>query len=403
MYERILTEGWNQLFMTGMAIDGEEAWFSNNIFNGLFRINMRTQEIKFVTTIPNEKIRKPFLYSNCYIWNDYVVVIPAKANLLSVFDKKTQEISQYKIIDKRGETVRGFFSSWQKDNYIYMISSRRPIIARFDVDSRKIDIYSDFDKAIRNRDYNYSVLFWQEVLVEGDSVYIPCRDMNYICKIDLKQNQTKVIEVDTNITGIYTICKCNGKYFISTSKGGVYEIDFCEKETIYKQIGSVAGVFCRSIVIGDDVYFFPKSVKNIYKYSTLRKQMTPCLEDDLHIEDEQRLVARNFSYYSEGYYQMAEKVDDNTWVFMLSDGCLYWLCNGKIHKKGEIFCRKDETPLCILDSRYPEVYEESYDFGNVLGNSLSAFLQVLDNKKGMLMNQRQANFGEKIYESIIGR
>lgn len=57
MYERTRTEGWNQLLTTGMAIDGDEAWFSNNIFNGLFRVDLRTEEIQFVTMIPNERIR----------------------------------------------------------------------------------------------------------------------------------------------------------------------------------------------------------------------------------------------------------------------------------------------------------------------------------------------------------
>lgn len=401
MYKRTIIEGWNQLFTTGMAIDGEMAWFANNIFNGLYTINLRSQEIKFVTTIPNEKIRTPFLYSNCYIWKDSVVIIPANADHLAVYNKKTQKISQFKLEDDKGEIVHGFFSSWQKKNYIYLISIRKPVIARFNVDSQAIDIYSHWDKTIRTKDYTYSKLFWGEILVEGDLIYIPCMEMNYICVVDLRRNSTKMIEIDTDSAGIYTICKCKEKYYISTSAGTVFEVDYNGQEVVSKQVGSVTGVFCRSIVIGADIYFFPKSARNIYKYSTIRKQMEPCLTENLFIEDNWKIVAKNFNYYNESYFQMIEKMDDNKWIFMLSDGCLYLLSNGNISKKGQMLCKPDENPLCVLDEECVEVYKEFCDQGNVLRNSLYAFLQILENRMGEYKIQDQTVNGEKIYESII--
>ncbi len=403
MYERTRTEGWNQLLTTGMAIDGDEAWFSNNIFNGLFRVDLRTEEIQFVTMIPNERIRIFLLYSKCHIWKDQVVLIPANADHMSVYDRKTKEISQYKIVDDKGETVKGFFTSWQRDNDIYFISLRKPIIVRFDVDEQKIDVYSGWDNAIRSRECQYSKFFWGEILVEEGYIYIPCQYMNCICRVDLEHNNSKMIEIDANITGIYTICRCQEKHYISTLAGEVFEVDLNAENVTPKQVGYVAGGFCRSIVIGEDIYFFPKAARSIYRYSTASRKMESCFEDDLYDEEAWKPVARSFYYYNNSYYQMVEKIDDNVWIFMLSNGYLYWLSNGDIKNKREMYCSTNEVPLCILDSDYPEIYVESCDKDNILRNSLSAFLQILDNETKQLKSQEQAIIGEKIYESIIGR
>lgn len=401
MHEYTITNGWNQLFTTGMAIDGEEAWFANNTFNGLFKMNLRTLKAEFVTIIPNEGVREPVLYSNCYVWEEYVVLIPINANYLTAYNKKSQQIFQYKIIDNEGEIVRGFWSSWQENKYIYFVSIRKPVIARFDVDNQDITVFCDWDKEIRNKGYKYLSLFWGEVLADRKLLYIPCLRMSCICEVDLEQKHAKVIEMDRDIEGIITICKCNGKYYISSFSGNVFEIEFGLNRVKSEEIGTIAGGSCRSIVIGNDIYFFPRKAKNIYRYSTIQREMKSCLTEDLHIEEAWSPVARSYNYYNDSYYQMAEKVNENTWIFMLSDGCLYWLSDGKIEKKEAIVCKLDEFPLCELDNKDLNGYKEYCDKDKILRNSLPAFLQILDNQGTKSGTRTQRNNGRQIYECTI--
>lgn len=403
MYKCTLSNGWNQLFTTGMAIDGEEAWFANNTFNGLFRMNLRTREIKFVTVIPNEGIRTPILYSTCYIWAEYVVMIPGNAECLAVYNRKTREVFRYKIVDHLGETVRGFWSSWQESKYIYFVSLRKPVIVRFDADCQELNTFCDWDKAIRNNSYKYQELFWGEVLVDGDLLYMPCMCIPCIFEVDLKKKRSRIIEMDKNIEGILSICKCNEKYYISTTDGEVLEMRFDSKGVILEQVGTITGGSVRSIVIGNEIYFFPKKAKNIYKYSTIEKDMQPCLAEDLHIEETWSPVAKSYHYYHESYYQMVEKINDNMWIFMLADGCLYLLSEGKIKKTEKIFCKQDEIPLCVLESNELNVYIEECYKGNILGNSLSAFLQILENQKEHITTRLPENNGRNIYEYTVDR
>lgn len=97
---------------------GEYLWFSNNVFNGLFRMNLITKQIQFVDFFPEESIYLYSAHKKCISYNNKLVFLPARANHIHVYDLVLEKFYTILIEGEKKDIVA---DAVLVDKYIYIL------------------------------------------------------------------------------------------------------------------------------------------------------------------------------------------------------------------------------------------------------------------------------------------
>lgn len=158
---------WNLKTYGGVLYKGY-IWFSNNTFNGLFRMNISTKKIEYIGFFPKISILNRLTHKKCFLYNDKLYFLPAFSNYIHIYDLKNKKFEtiefansdQLILKDRVGDAVL-------LDDEIYIFSwlEEKPLII-FDLHSntlKRCDYY-DIQKENRvsknfevNRCFNYGV------------------------------------------------------------------------------------------------------------------------------------------------------------------------------------------------------------------------------------------------------
>lgn len=90
-----------QLTTYGGVIKNGYLWFSNNTFNGLFRMKMNGGEIEFVGHFPEETIDRTSMHKKCLAVQDYLYFFPALGNHIHIYNVQSGKFSSIEF--PRGE------------------------------------------------------------------------------------------------------------------------------------------------------------------------------------------------------------------------------------------------------------------------------------------------------------
>lgn len=82
-----------QLTTYGGVLHNGYLWFSNNTFNGLFRMRMENGEIEFVDFFPNETLGQTFSHKKCLAFKDRLYFFPALGNYITIYDVQNVQFS----------------------------------------------------------------------------------------------------------------------------------------------------------------------------------------------------------------------------------------------------------------------------------------------------------------------
>lgn len=395
--------GWNILCAEGLASDGNELWFSNSTYNGLFRMDMNFKNIVYVGQFQEEP-QMCNLHSNCYIYREHILFVPFNAKSVCVYDMTHNQWSYYPIYTKDKKLFKACCISWQNQQYVYMLSSRLPVIVRFDLQNMDVCLYENWYYEFLNQfpDEKYSNMFWWEVWHEGQELYIPYMRGNVVYKVNLTNEDPETIFVNNNIRGIMTICKYNSEFFISTTEGEIYKGDFKEKENQLVYVGKIKGKACKSLRIKESVWFMPMEKPYIsfctceenavydYKLNRNFKELEKCLHS-YHIYDE------NLCYF-------VHKETANTYYVQLFDGYVYKINQEGFDEETRLVLDKKNYLSCMSDSlKKRHVFFEDAQYRqsaekNILGNSLASFLERVKYAGSNRMH-REKMCGKNIYNS----
>lgn len=149
-------------------------------------------------------------------------------------------------------------------------------------------------------------------------IYIPIRHSNKIYKFDLSTEQWEVIEVNTELRGIDTLC-FDGKLFWMTGIGQMIcswnkenntSVSYKKFPHRFKKLVARKGEegfwFCRSIVYGNSIYFVPSDANMVIEFDTKRGEANELFIADEWEEEEDTRVGR----FSTIKYMGAKKKDN---------------------------------------------------------------------------------------------
>lgn len=83
---------WQLTTYGGVLKDGY-LWFSNNTFNGLFRMNNADGKIDFVASFPDEDMNQTAMHKKCIAVNNRIYFFPALGKHIHIYDLSSRKIS----------------------------------------------------------------------------------------------------------------------------------------------------------------------------------------------------------------------------------------------------------------------------------------------------------------------
>ena len=275
----------NSLLCDNGVIYNDTFWMTHNLFNGLFKVDLRTGEAEFVTEIYGENWNQESLFRDIYYYNEKLFLIPQTANHIVQYDIITGEQRSIEIENKAYYFIH--FSAVQRyNNYIVMFPLEKPnpiftldmecfTLQTYDMDYVAINPYMENKKGMifGNSGVNLKKEFWvpflqncgvasfserenkfylispelagiRNLTYSHPYFYLTLNMMSEIIKWNPETGIKERIKVPDSLLGkknaaIENIVVENGFIWIIPSEGS-YIVKYCEKERNYKVILNIS-------------------------------------------------------------------------------------------------------------------------------------------------------------------
>ena len=216
---------WNLKTYSGVIYDNY-LWFSNNTFNGLFRMNVSNYSIEFIDFFPELPMLNKGSHKRCFSYQDTLIFIPAFSDDIYIyhiadgsfeiipFDESGGNDSRDRIGDAVLADDKIYIFSWLKGEPLFV----------FDLENNSLNRCREFEHAIEN----------ENICINGAHILARCA-----------------------LRGTDTICF------------GVWDTDIVAEWNIYKNTlrtfhTGIDNIFSVSVV-GDDLWILTRNSRHIYR------------------------------------------------------------------------------------------------------------------------------------------
>jgi len=115
---------WN-LFTYGAQVIGDYLWFSNNTFNGLFRMNIKTKGIERVAVFSDEPITRLAMHKKCLCYGKKLIFLPAYGNHIHVFDTSTDDMQTWEFDGNTERTIDAISDACIAGDKVYILPVKK--------------------------------------------------------------------------------------------------------------------------------------------------------------------------------------------------------------------------------------------------------------------------------------
>lgn len=211
-----------QLVSQNMDFDENQGWFCDNIYNSLCTINIKTNDILCVKPIPIDT--GVDTYSGIKVYEDKVILVPSKTNILYVYDTTTGSFTDVKIDIEcmKGSKLYRLFSGihvW--NNQIILTPARYPYLVFIDMDTYKVkyekEWYIDFEKKMGSRDNQY-MLSLHKGEIQNNVLLLPLisRTHKAVLEYNLKKRSHRIVTIEDSVGGIVDLIYAENKIYMCT-------------------------------------------------------------------------------------------------------------------------------------------------------------------------------------------
>ncbi len=291
--------------------------FPDSNCNAICETDIKTGRTQIVCTANEDEER--LLFHGIYKWKDYLVLPARMARpALHLFDLKRREWSSILLEDGRKEWLNFREEAvFEYNEYLYIFPFPL-IVLKVNVEKKCIDyiFYPDMEP---NDDIR------GEIVLKKNTIYIPVKHGRKIHKFDLALEQWEIIEVNTDLKGIDTLCYDGGQFWISGI--GKMICSWNEEENIsisyhdfpqgFDKLGTIDECavrkgedgwwFGRSFLYGKSVYFVPNDANMLVEFDTEKKEMK---ELPIEGEEETKQSLQQMGRYSTIKYMGAKQKDN---------------------------------------------------------------------------------------------
>ena len=216
-------------FMDAVIV-GNDIWFFSMDYNGLFSVNMDTEEIVFRGQVPWEEEMKNGLYNSICATNKKIYLIPFMATQMAVYDIETSSFKAVKIGD--AEKSQNYAEAILHDDKIFMFNYYNPYIGIVDINREEVCIIDSFQNKIKDIEIeDETIWFRKQPILIDDIIYMPCAKANAIVQIDCKSKDCQVNILGKEKQGYAGACLVEEEIWLLPRKGKQH-ICVCDTKTM---------------------------------------------------------------------------------------------------------------------------------------------------------------------------
>ena len=247
---------WNLKTFGGVFYE-EHLWFSNNTFNGLFRMNLDSGNIELMDFFPNEKRDLVAAHKKCICYNGKLFFFPANANNIHIYDISKQKFTVIPI-DRDSWEYCGDAILVGEKIYIFMLYTNQDVLV---LNTQDLSLHKipSFRTAYRQITKNDKIkLFLCRCSEYNGKIYTAFHGTDVVVSFDVKTEE--LIFFHTGIEDIFFCYVYDGKCWIITwHTGDVYQYDFRGEPVLMHSGGNKKDIhkFNQIISYADRIWAIP--------------------------------------------------------------------------------------------------------------------------------------------------
>lgn len=210
-------------FYTGQII-GDYIYASQAFFNGLIRINLKTEKAEYITKFPEESV-VPVLHRFSYLYKNKIFFIPCDAKNLAIYDVDNNSISVIPISQycKNGDTKSCYFVD---DSKLWLIPvSGDGHILIVNMDNNEMEV-----RDIKTTPFYRRTLL--NICQRDKRLYFAGYGTNQVVEYDVKNGTA--VKITTTISGISFVSKCRDGVCVINQDGEIAYLTSEDKELDYR-------------------------------------------------------------------------------------------------------------------------------------------------------------------------
>ena len=203
--------------------DGDYIWFSAIDMNGLFRMNMITQETEFIGHFPNEPKDGKRLYFACTRKDNLIIFAPFKAKNGVIYDTLTGQfisliVHDHSLLDNDLEKFSGIVTY---KNKIFLLPCLYPAIVGYSLKNKSIKHYNDWVETLSKACEVSKDAYARSYMIREDRyILIPLCNANAVLEFDMEEEKSKIYVVGKEGDSYSGICYDGQYYWLSPRHDG---------------------------------------------------------------------------------------------------------------------------------------------------------------------------------------
>lgn len=204
----IYPEDWEKITCYDWYEDEKKIWMCLENKNAICEIDKESKNTKILGSFPHNTLGEEELSLSVERCGDYIVFCPFKANdiaMLNIYTGELEFIDLLKVIGKDIHLYTGiekFYRMVSFKNFVYFFGIKYPAIIKFDLLTKKIQIFNEWMETIERHTCKEAVLFTDGYARKKDEIYIPIGRCNGILRINLDTMEWNYIEIESIVHGI---------------------------------------------------------------------------------------------------------------------------------------------------------------------------------------------------------
>lgn len=368
---------------------GEDIWFSNNLYNGLFRYNIADKKTYFVSFFENEEKNQRGLHQKVVHYKGKLFFLPGLAKHIHVVDLRNCSMKSINVAEQIGSYADASLSCvYMKDNWLYVfpkdISKQ---LYRMDLETLEITTEKGFKSEISNCLNQTEGKFCYKPYQEDEMIWFPVLKTNKVLKYSIVGKKFELYELE--ISNAIAMEKYNNSFWLLVENGrSVYQWDGENKEVKEYLLPDfpMEDVTQQIQHYKDMLFVFLKNSSIIYILQENQFVVWNAVGNCCRVEHNCASWA-TFAGISEGVGR----------VFMnqfATDKCIWIKEDGEIEFH-EIFLNMDQNQLMLWYDGTQKIYEKT-------SVPLELFMEWVDTKPlSETAVDKYVPCGEKIFESCI--
>ena len=253
--------------------DGEYVWGTALEFNGLFRINPDTYEIKHMGQFPDENPEGYRLFYGIAECGGKLYFCPHNAKHIAVYDKASVKFSTIDLREDIKDIDKKFCGILAFGKYVYLQGSRAYTIAQLDTETEEIVYIDGWTKELKkSQSGNFEYLIQRGGCIHNGKLYYYCPDIHGLLQISLNNLEYRFISISVGMTDSFLELVSSGEvlWFMPYSKGFISCFD-PQTETLTELVQMNNAV--SSCKVNEYIYYFSRTEPYFYRVHTESKKV----------------------------------------------------------------------------------------------------------------------------------